>query len=444
MVFSINKLNTNNQGVFYDDSQKNMINLKSCDSLNRVKIKRENYNYELRSKKLEKNNYLTYFAKEEKNKYAEILHFLSEEKDENGKNVFEISIKPERLSNGLKKNHIENLKKWVNSKRFFDKSQLYVFFDWDLTISVYEGFYQLSKDFNEIGINREFIDYYEDKTKITVNEVQLKNDFLLFILGGRERFNMLRDMYNFLREKGVNIFIITNNDTAEGESKLWFLSIINLIFSDFRENQLIYSGVIGKYEAINKIFNCKRNKIVKKKNVTKKMNSKKNIEETENKIKNKTRSKKDITRDISRYNNLDNQLELKYYPQSNKYEKYEDIDNQNTVVSPNRNIKSDDINEQVDMVYFTPPITTPVQSPLRSNNDTRKITPKSTGTPNRNSPNTNLQNTDPQRRLTKRSKSKTPLRVLSKNVLNSLDDLPKGSVGNSIPNQGFIGQSVYE
>ena len=139
---------------------------------------------------------------------------------------------------------------------------MYVFFDWDLTISVYEGFYQLSKDFNEIGINREFIDYYEDK-KITVNEVQLKRDFLLFILGGKERFNMLIDMYNFLREKGVNVFIITNNDTAEGESKLWFLSIINLIFSDFRENQLIYSGVIGKYEAINKIFNCKRNKIVK-------------------------------------------------------------------------------------------------------------------------------------------------------------------------------------
>ena len=94
-----------------------------------------------------------------------------------------------------------------------------------------------------------------------IYEDELKRDFLLFILGGKERFNMLIDMYNFLSEKGVNVFIVTNNDTAEGESKLWFLSIINLIFSDFRENQLIYSGVIGKYEAINRIFNCKRNKI---------------------------------------------------------------------------------------------------------------------------------------------------------------------------------------
>ena len=318
-------------------------NLKSCYSLNRVKIKREDYNYK-NNITLKKKNYLSYFAEREKNKYAEILLFLSEEKDENGKNVFEISIKPERLSNGLRKNHIENLKKWVNSKRFVDKSQLYVFFDWDLTISVYEGFYQLSKDFNEIGINREFIDYYEDKTKITVNEEKLKRDFLLFILGGEERFNMLIDMYNFLREKGVNVFIITNNDTAEGESKLWFLSIINLIFSDFRENQLIYSGVIGKYEAINKIFNCKRNKIVNKKNVTKKMNPKKNVEETENKMKNKTRSKKDITRDISQLNNLDSNLELKYYPQSNKYETYRDIENQNTGMFTNsrtrRNIGS--------------------------------------------------------------------------------------------------------
>ena len=76
---------------------------------------------------MKKKNYLSYFAEIEKNKYADILLFLSEEKDENGKNVFEISIKPERLSNGLRKNHIENLKKWVNSKRFVDKSQLYVF-----------------------------------------------------------------------------------------------------------------------------------------------------------------------------------------------------------------------------------------------------------------------------------------------------------------------------
>tara|TARA_Y100000816_G_scaffold267830_2_gene229565 strand:+ start:4375 stop:5676 length:1302 start_codon:yes stop_codon:yes gene_type:complete len=401
MVFSINKLNTNNQGVFYDDSQKNMINLKGCDSLNRVKIKREDYNYN-NNITLKKKNYLSYFAEREKNKYAEILLFLSEEKDENGKNVFEISIKPERLSNGLRKNHIENLKKWINSKRFVDKSQLYVFFDWDLTISVYEGFYQLSKDFNKIGINREFIDYYEDKTKITVNEDELKRDFLLFILGGKERFNMLIDMYNFLSEKGVNVFIVTNNDTAEGESKLWFLSIINLIFSDFRENQLIYSGVIGKYEAINRIFNCKRNKIVKKKNVTKKMNSKKNIEETENKMKNKTRSKKDITRDISQLNNLDSQLELKYYPQSNKYEKYEDIENQNTVVSPNRNIKPDDINEEGDMVLITPS-----QSPLRSNNETSKGTPNTIGTPNRNSPNRNSQ-----RRFSKR----TPIRNFTTKV----------------------------
>ena len=58
MVFSINKLNTNNQGVFYDDSQKNMINLKSCDSLNRVKIKREDYNYN-NNITLKKKNYLT-------------------------------------------------------------------------------------------------------------------------------------------------------------------------------------------------------------------------------------------------------------------------------------------------------------------------------------------------------------------------------------------------
>ena len=74
MVFSINKLNTNNQGVFYDDSQKNMINLKSCYSLNRVKIKREDYNYN-NNITLKKKNYLSYFAEREKNKYAEILLF---------------------------------------------------------------------------------------------------------------------------------------------------------------------------------------------------------------------------------------------------------------------------------------------------------------------------------------------------------------------------------
>lgn len=103
----------------------------------------------------------------------------------------------------------------------------YLFLDWDRTISVTEGFICPYKPelFRDHGI-----DNYED--------------ILEYIVGGKERVNLLRNMYITITNNNTKVFIITNNGSSSKNNKgnrPEFLKIIQLMFPNFPEENLISS-----------------------------------------------------------------------------------------------------------------------------------------------------------------------------------------------------------
>ena len=101
------------------------------------------------------------------------------------------------------------------TKRF--SKEKYVFFDWDRTISVTDGFHYLSE----------------------ITKKQLK-EYLYYIVGGKERFYELKDLFSFLYKNKVNIYILTNNPTATEKYKDYFLTMIHTIDPKFKSKHLLY------------------------------------------------------------------------------------------------------------------------------------------------------------------------------------------------------------
>lgn len=127
---------------------------------------------------------------------------------------YSITYEKNPPNNGIEKKHIEELKDWCMEYKKKDK---YIFFDWDRTISVTDGFQYLPK----------------------IPMKQLK-EYIYYILGGKERFNELKNLFSFLHKNKVNIYILTNNPTANEKYKDYFLTIIHTIDKKFKSKHLLY------------------------------------------------------------------------------------------------------------------------------------------------------------------------------------------------------------
>jgi hypothetical protein len=119
-------------------------------------------------------------------------------------------------SNGIDLEQIQELKEWCKKNK---KQEKIVFFDWDRTISITDGFF-----------------YLHNTTK-----KQLKQ-YLKYILGGKERFKELQVLFKYLHKKKVNVYILTNNSTAENKnSRNFFLKLVSLMDPKFKLNNLLNS-----------------------------------------------------------------------------------------------------------------------------------------------------------------------------------------------------------
>ncbi len=123
------------------------------------------------------------------------------------------------VSNGITKETIENLKKWC--KEYKHKTK-YIFFDWDQTLSIQNGFHVLE------GFQTRFV-----------------KEYLFFVLGGKERFSLLQKMFSFLHRCNCKIFILTNNDAAVSNSDCrktfhFFLKMIKILDPKFEKKNLLY------------------------------------------------------------------------------------------------------------------------------------------------------------------------------------------------------------
>lgn len=108
-------------------------------------------------------------------------------------------------TSGIRQEHCDFIKRWVNEKP--STSKLSVLFDYDRTLTVIEG-----TNLTEID-NEGFVEYY---------------------LGGIARVTMLRDLFTFLYERNVKMYVLTNN-TACGSRALdsLFREVVLEIFSPY-------------------------------------------------------------------------------------------------------------------------------------------------------------------------------------------------------------------
>ena len=102
---------------------------------------------------------------------------------------------------GIRASHIDELRTWLDGLALEDYSKVAVIFDWDRTISMFEG----------------IIKYSILQSKMTEQELtedmqnKINESMITYLLGGMNRLTMIRNMFNMLSEKGVQIFILTNN-----------------------------------------------------------------------------------------------------------------------------------------------------------------------------------------------------------------------------------------
>jgi hypothetical protein len=105
------------------------------------------------------------------------------------------SVEAFRPNCGITNQQIYELMMWCVE---FKKSQKIVFFDWDRTLSVVEGFMPIPR-------RSPGYDWATEELRVT---------YLTYILGGSGRFERLSRLFNFLHDMQVGVFILTNNGQA--------------------------------------------------------------------------------------------------------------------------------------------------------------------------------------------------------------------------------------
>lgn len=98
---------------------------------------------------------------------------------------------------GLASAHVDRLRAWMEDTA--DKAHRVAVFDWDRTITIVEGLFT-----------------YETEAHIRsivpgLTWATFVNDTMLYLCGGSERVQFLKDMFALLHENNVDIAILTNN-----------------------------------------------------------------------------------------------------------------------------------------------------------------------------------------------------------------------------------------
>jgi hypothetical protein len=104
-----------------------------------------------------------------------------------------------------------------------------VFFDWDKTLTVLEGFLILSKDKSKF---QKYICAHAE-----------------YLFGGKARMERIRRMFSFLQKNGVQVYILTNNPTVyKINERPYFVALIQCVYPTFDEK----TQLIGSYYSSSK------------------------------------------------------------------------------------------------------------------------------------------------------------------------------------------------
>lgn len=121
-------------------------------------------------------------------------------------------------TSGIRASHVEDVKNWVLEQQAENPNKrLAALFDWDRTLTLIEGIWSFGSD-GLAGIPRALLPHFKSFKNLPSamerwNTITPQG-FAEYYFGGPERISMLQEMFDFLYEKKVDIFILTYNATC--------------------------------------------------------------------------------------------------------------------------------------------------------------------------------------------------------------------------------------
>lgn len=154
-------------------------------------------------------------------------------------------------SKALDDDNINYILNWAHITNGMYKER-YVLFDWDRTLSMWEGFYTFEKD--TIPFRRMF---HNGKNEFILRPA-FAQDMITFLLDDENnRLKKIRELIGFLLDQNIEVIIITNNSSLLNIYNYFSLNNLNIwipllqqLDERLNETNLVYGGIFGKYEAI--------------------------------------------------------------------------------------------------------------------------------------------------------------------------------------------------
>jgi hypothetical protein len=135
---------------------------------------------------------------------------------------------------GIRREHIEQLQAWEKATRNAEKR--FAFFDWDRTLTMVEGVVLPPPVKIGDSIVQAFARYGVRGAGIT--EDQIYEDMSEYLAGGRERLQMIREMFIFLNAKKINVVLITNNGACVNPNQVKYYK--ELVFNFIGHNNIAF------------------------------------------------------------------------------------------------------------------------------------------------------------------------------------------------------------
>jgi hypothetical protein len=142
--------------------------------------------------------------------------------DKTPQNLYAFIIKEEvkkdayDIVSGIGPEQIEILNKWIEETK--DIPSRAAIFDWDRTLTTFEGFYPKSQ-----------IDWYINKHfKLKISDDDYYSQLLQYLFGGDKRLEMMLNMFKIIHSNNIKIFILTNNRSCNEPE---FSKIVKILLS---------------------------------------------------------------------------------------------------------------------------------------------------------------------------------------------------------------------
>jgi hypothetical protein len=193
-------------GLFFDDDIDNIKDMESCNKITSYHVDKDSHLYHIQ--------YETYLDEmvEKGNAYAKAIYYIS-------KIIDNVNINETYPIFGINNTEIDIITKWIDESA--DLSNRFVVFDWDNTLSLTNGF-------PEITGEDAFFTTKNRKYNFT------PSDKISYLFGDDDRLNNIKKVINTLFENEITVYILTRNPLADHPvSRSHFLDMLKVLDSRF-------------------------------------------------------------------------------------------------------------------------------------------------------------------------------------------------------------------